>query len=47
VPVRQREPAVPGPLAEVIDHALREQPEIGFAAAREFAEALRQAASVL
>lgn len=41
VPIMQREPSVPGPLALVIDHALREHPAIGFATAREFADALR------
>jgi serine/threonine protein kinase len=43
VPIMQREPSVPGPLALVIDHALRENPAIGFATARECADALRSA----
>jgi hypothetical protein len=47
VPIRRREPSVPDPLARVIDHALREQPAIGFSSAAEFAGALRQAASGL
>lgn len=47
VPIRQREPSVPEPLAQVIDHALQEQPAIGFATAREFADALRRAQSEL
>ncbi|MBR7836306.1 protein kinase [Actinospica durhamensis] len=47
LPIRQREPSVPDALAQVIDHALLEQPAIGFATAREFADALRWAQSVL
>ena len=47
LPIRRRDPAVPEPLARVIDHALVEQPAIGFATAREFADALRRAQSEL
>ena len=40
IPIRQRNPAIPKPLAEVIDHALRDRPEIGFKTAMEFKQAL-------
>ena len=42
IPIRRRDPGVPAPLAEVIDHALIEQPTIGFATATEFREALER-----
>ncbi len=40
VPIRQRDRAIPARLAEVIDHALEEEPEIGFKSAAEFKQAL-------
>jgi eukaryotic-like serine/threonine-protein kinase len=40
VPIRQRNPKIPPRLAEVIDHALRDQPEIGFQTVLEFKQAL-------
>jgi serine/threonine protein kinase len=43
VPIRERDPSIPHALAEVIDEALREQPEIGFSTAAAFRDALRQA----
>jgi eukaryotic-like serine/threonine-protein kinase len=43
VPIRQRNPKIPPRLAEVIDHALRDQPEIGFQTALEFKQALEGA----
>ncbi|MFD7325255.1 protein kinase [Streptomyces sp. NPDC059875] len=43
VPIRRRDSGIPRALADVIDHALREQPRIGFASAAEFREALRGA----
>jgi serine/threonine protein kinase len=43
VPIRDRDPAIPRALAEVIDEALREQPEIGFSTPAAFRDALRQA----
>jgi hypothetical protein len=43
VPIRRRVPSVPGPLAEVIDTALRDRPEIGYAAAADLSRALREA----
>lgn len=43
IPIRQRDPSIPPALAEVVDEALREQPEIGFSSAAEFRDALRQA----
>ncbi|MFB8138532.1 protein kinase domain-containing protein [Streptomyces parvus] len=43
VPIRRREPGVPAPLADVIDQALRERPEIGFRSAADFRTALEQA----
>lgn len=43
VPIRQRNPAIPKRLAEVIDHALRDKPEIGFQTALEFKQALEEA----
>ncbi len=42
VPIRQRNSTIPKPLAEVIDHALRDQPEIGFRTALEFKQALEE-----
>ena len=42
VPIRQRNPAIPPRLAEVIDHALVDDPEIGFKSAAEFKQALVQ-----
>ncbi|HTJ71064.1 MAG TPA: protein kinase [Actinospica sp.] len=43
VPIRQRDPNVPRALAEVIDTALMDQHEIGFATAAAFRDALRAA----
>jgi serine/threonine-protein kinase len=43
VPIRQRNPRVPAPLAEVIDHALVEEPEMPFKNAGEFKHALESA----
>lgn len=43
VPIRQRNPRIPGRLAEVIDTALRENPKIGFQTAAEFKRALQGA----
>jgi eukaryotic-like serine/threonine-protein kinase len=43
VPIRERDRSIPPALAEVIDEALREQPEIGFSTAAAFRDALRQA----
>jgi eukaryotic-like serine/threonine-protein kinase len=43
IPIRERDPSIPRALAEVIDEALREQPEIGFSTAAAFRDALRQA----
>ncbi len=40
VPIRQREPSVPSPLARVIDRALRDRPEIGFSSADDLRHAL-------
>jgi hypothetical protein len=40
IPIRRRSPSVPKRLAEVIDHALRDTPEIGFPTAAAFKEAL-------
>ncbi|MFE7270062.1 protein kinase [Streptomyces sp. NPDC057623] len=40
VPIHHRNPDVPHPLAKVIDHALTEQPGIGFTTAAEFRRAL-------
>jgi hypothetical protein len=40
VPVREREPDVPQALADVIDQALREEPEFGFHSAAELQHAL-------
>ncbi|MFF7633126.1 protein kinase [Kitasatospora sp. NPDC008050] len=40
VPIRERAPELPGPLAEVIDRALTEQPRIGFEHAAELRRAL-------
>lgn len=40
VPIRRRDPSIPQRLAEVIDHALVDQPEIGFKTAKEFRDAL-------
>ena len=40
VPIRRRNPEVPERLAKVIDHALTEQPHIGFSVAAEFRQAL-------
>jgi serine/threonine-protein kinase len=36
VPIRQRDPRIPARLAQVIDHALEESPEIGYSSAAEF-----------
>ncbi|MEV0618406.1 protein kinase [Nonomuraea sp. NPDC050404] len=43
VPIRQRDPSIPRPLAEVIDRALTERPAIGFQTAAEFRQALLSA----
>ncbi|WP_329576416.1 serine/threonine-protein kinase [Kitasatospora sp. NBC_01250] len=40
VPIRERAPQLPGPLAEVIDHALAEQPGSGFRHAADLRRAL-------
>ena len=42
VPIRRRNPAIPQRLAEVIDHALVDEPEVGFKSAAEFKQALVQ-----
>jgi serine/threonine protein kinase len=42
VPIRRRKPRIPTQLAEVIDHALVDDPEIGFRSAAEFKRALQQ-----
>ncbi|CAM5478728.1 hypothetical protein GCM10010329_29980 [Streptomyces spiroverticillatus] len=44
VPIRRRDPSVPGALAEVIDRALVERPRIGFQSAAELRGALERAA---
>lgn len=43
VPIRRRSPSIPQRLAEVIDHALRDKPKIGFLAAEDFRRALQGA----
>lgn len=43
VPIRQQRATIPRRLAEVIDHALQDQPEIGFQSALEFKQALEAA----
>ncbi|WP_405796087.1 protein kinase domain-containing protein [Streptomyces sp. NBC_01506] len=43
VPVRDRDPSVPRPLADVIDRALREKPDFGFPTAPELEQALQAA----
>jgi eukaryotic-like serine/threonine-protein kinase len=43
VPIRQRNPSIPKPLAEVIDYALIDQPAISFKTAAEFRQALESA----
>ncbi|MFI0779450.1 hypothetical protein [Streptomyces sp. NPDC021212] len=43
IPIRRRDPAIPRRLAEVIDTALREHPEIGCASAAELRGALERA----
>jgi eukaryotic-like serine/threonine-protein kinase len=43
VPLRQRNPSIPKPLAEAIDHALIDQPAIPFKTAAEFRQALESA----
>ncbi|WUH99953.1 protein kinase [Spirillospora sp. NBC_00431] len=43
VPIRSRDGTLPGRLAKVVDHALLEEPEIGFATAEEFRQALLKA----
>jgi serine/threonine protein kinase len=42
VPIRQRIPAIPSKLAKVVDHALVDEPEVGFKSAAEFKQALLQ-----
>ena len=42
VPIRQRNPGIPTRLAAVIDHALLEEPKVGFKSAAEFKQALMQ-----
>lgn len=43
VPIRKRNPSIPGRIAEVIDAALVDKPVIGFASMREFRDELRRA----
>lgn len=43
VPILTRNPAIPPKLAEVIDHALKEEPEIPFKTAADFKQALENA----
>ena len=43
VPIRKHDPKIPAKLAEVIDHALTETPEIGFQTAAAFKQALEDA----
>jgi serine/threonine protein kinase len=43
MPIRQRDPAIPRRLADVLDHALLDQPTIPFQSAAEFKRALSQA----
>ena len=43
VPIRKRKPDIPARVAEVIDHALIDKPEIGFKTAIEFKQALERA----
>ncbi|HZO75384.1 MAG TPA: protein kinase [Ktedonobacteraceae bacterium] len=43
VPIRRRNPKIPPRLAEVIDHALRDRPAIGYQTAMEFKRALEGA----
>ena len=43
VPIRRRNPAIPKRLAQVIDHALVDRPEIGFESAAELKRALETA----
>lgn len=43
VPIRQRNPTIPDRLAEVIDHALQDKPNIGFETALEFKQKLEEA----
>ncbi|MGK7926854.1 MAG: protein kinase [Spirulina sp.] len=43
IPIRQREPSLPKPLAEAIDLALQDQPTIYFKTAKEFRQALEEA----
>lgn len=43
VPIRDREPSIPPPLANVIDKALRERPNIGFQSSDTFRDALLEA----
>jgi serine/threonine protein kinase len=45
VPIRQRRATIPKRLAEVIDHALEDQPEIGFKTVATFKQALEGALS--
>jgi serine/threonine-protein kinase len=42
LPIRKRESAIPARLAEVIDHALRDKPEIGFQTAVELKQSLER-----
>ncbi|GAA2069765.1 hypothetical protein GCM10009801_19880 [Streptomyces albiaxialis] len=46
VPVRRRDPGVPGALADVLDRALTERPRIGYGSAAELRRALEEAAIV-
>lgn len=41
IPIRERDPGIPTALAEVVDEALREHPDIGFTTAAAFRDALR------
>ncbi len=43
VPILERNPSIPKSLAKVIDHALEDNPSIGFQTAREFQSALKAA----
>ena len=45
VPIQRRNPGIPQRLAEVIDYALIDNPEIKFKTAKAFQEALRSAVS--
>lgn len=40
IPIRRRDPSIPKPLAELLDFALKDEPEIPFKTAAEFKKAL-------